>query len=100
MMESANKPLNKQEDDEVSLDIPDDSQKFSMNSSRSMKMSPRKWAMVVIYGLLLSFFLNILLIAIAAAKGGKKAVAETFDPFSPEALKMASPSSLLSTENI
>jgi len=44
--------------------------------------------------------LNIIFIAIIAGKGAKKTVAEPFDPLSPEALKMPSPSSLLSTKNI
>jgi hypothetical protein len=48
-----------------------------------MRMSPRKWAMLVIYGLILSVLLNIILLAIAASKGGKKALGEPFDPFSP-----------------
>ena len=71
-----------------------------MRSSSSMRMSPRKWAMLVIYGLILSVLLNIILLAIAASKGGKKALGEPFDPFSPEALKAPSPSSLLSMMNL
>ncbi len=53
--------------------------------------------MIIIYGLILSFLLNIIFIAIAAGKRGKKPLAEPYDPLSPEALKMSSPSSLLST---
>jgi len=41
--------------------------------------------------------LKIIYIAIIAGKSFKMTVAEPFDPLSPEALKMPSPSSLLST---
>ena len=63
-------------------------------------MSQRNWAMIAIYVLLLSIFLNIILIGIAVGKSGKKGAAKLFDPFSPIDLKMQSPSNLLSTGNL